>query len=319
VIGSSWTFAAPVRLLLLVGVAALAVAYAVQQRRRSTYERRLADAALLDGVLPRRPGWRRHLPASLMIVAMAAMTTGFARPAADVKVPRESATVVVALDTSGSMRATDVSPSRLDAAKAAAAQFVAGLPKGFAVGLVSFSSTATVAAAPTLDHDTVVQAIRDLQLGGGTAIGDAVTASVDAAKALATAGTTAAPVHIVLLSDGTNTTGSSVASGVAEANSAAFPVSTIAYGTQEGVVVQGSTAVRVPVDTAALAGIAEDTGGTAYEALSSNQLHDVYDDIAQQVGTTTEHRDITVRLVGLSLLAAFGAAGVSLLWTRVFS
>ncbi|MCU1600308.1 MAG: von Willebrand factor type [Frankiales bacterium] len=319
-IPSNLTFASPWRLLLLVAVVGLGVAYAVLQRRRKGYEQRFADAPLVDGVMPRRPGWRRHLPASLMILTMAALTTGFARPAADVKVPRESATVVVALDTSGSMRAVDVSPTRLDAAKAAAEQFVEGLPKGFAVGLVAFNSTATIGAAPTLDHAAVVSAIESLQLGGGTAIGDAVAASVQAATSKATAAALkAAPVHIVLLSDGSNTVGQPISTGVADATRAGYPISTIAYGTQNGVVVVNNRAIQVPVDTAALAGIAEDTGGTSYQALSGSQLTSVYADIAQEVGTKTVHRDITGRLAALGVLLAFSAAGVSVLWSRVLS
>jgi Ca-activated chloride channel family protein len=320
-IPSNLTFGAPGRLLLLLGVAALGVAYVWVQRRRATYEERFADDALLSGVMPRRPGWRRHVGASVMILAMAAMTTGFAKPSADITVPRENATVVVALDTSGSMRATDVSPSRLEAAKAAAEQFVQGLPKGFAVGLVSFNTNASIVAAPTLDHASIMSAIDALELGGGTAIGDALSASVQAAKAMTTptAAQSAAPVHVVLLSDGTNTAGRTVAEGVSDANGAGYPVSTIAYGTQDGVVVVGDRQVRVPVDSAALAGIAEDTGGTAYQALTGSQLNDVYHDIAQDVGTKTVHRDITARLVALSLLTAFGAAGVSLIGLRVFS
>jgi Ca-activated chloride channel family protein len=254
-----------------------------------------------------------------MILTMAALTTGFARPSADVEVPRENATVVVALDTSASMRATDVSPDRLDAAKAAAEQFVEGLPATFAVGLVSFNSTTSIDAAPTLDHAAVVSAIESLQLGGGTAIGDAVQASVRAAAAAASKATaatakvvtSAAPVHIVLLSDGGNTAGSPIADGVASATEAGYPVSTIAYGTPDGVVQVGNQLVPVPVDTAALAGLAEDTGGTANQALTGSQLKKVYDNIAQDVGTRTVHRDITARLAGLSLLLAFATAGVS--------
>ena len=189
---------------------------------------------------------------------------------------------------------------------------------------MSFSSAAVVAAAPTQDHAAGGTAIESLPLGGATAIGDAVTTSVQSAAELDTAASTAtsktpAPVRIVLLSDGSNTAGSSVASGVTAATAAGYPVSTIAYGTQDGVVVQDGRQIRVPVDRAALAAIAEDTGGTSYEATSSEQLQDVYDDIAADVGTRTERRDITGRLAALSALLAFGAAGGSLLTSRVLS
>jgi len=129
-----WTFDAPTRLLLLLLVVGLAVAYLLLQRRRPSYEARFSDLDLLASVLPRRPGWRRHLPAAVLLLALVALTTAFARPRADVKVPRERATVVIALDVSGSMQATDVAPSRLMAAKAAAVRFVGSLPKTFDVG-----------------------------------------------------------------------------------------------------------------------------------------------------------------------------------------
>ncbi len=311
-----WSFGAPWRLLLLLAVAALLAAYVVLQRRRSTYETRFSDVELLASVMPRRPGWRRHLPASLLLVTLAALTTGFARPSATVQVAREKATVVVALDVSGSMEATDVSPTRIQAAVSAASAFVKGLPKGFAVGLVSFSSTAAVVSAPTQDHDAVARAISNLQVGGGTAIGDAVAASVQTAAGVAAQGTTA-PVRIVLLSDGSNTVGQSVEEGAQQAVAAQIPVSTIAYGTPQGVVSIRGQQIAVPVDQAALAGLAETTGGKSYTALTNNQLGDVYKDIAKDVGTRAERRDLTGAFTGLGLLLALAAAGASLVWFRV--
>lgn len=313
---SNISFAAPWRLLLLLAVLALGVAYLLLQRRRPTYETRFSDVDLLASVMPRRPGWRRHLPASLLLLTLVALTTGFARPSADVRVPRAQATLIVALDVSGSMEATDVSPSRIEAAKTAAAAFVRGLPKTFAVGLVSFSSSAGLAATPTQDHEAVVTAIQNLQIGGGTAIGDAVAASVQAAEGVSAQGSTA-PARVVLLSDGSNTTGQSVEAGAQQAVQAQIPVSTIAYGTQEGVVSQRGQQIAVPVDTAALAGLAEATGGTSYTALSKDQLGDVYKNIAKDVGTTTQRRELTSTLTGLGLVLALAAAGASLIWFRV--
>lgn len=312
----NWSFDAPGRLLLLLAVVGLLLGYLLLQRRRSSYETRFTDLDLLASVMPRRPGWRRHLPAGLLLVAVTALTTGFARPRADVRVPREQATVVVALDVSGSMEATDVKPSRIAAAKDAAAAFVLGLPKSFAVGLVSFSSSAAVVSSPTKDHAAVAAAVDALQIGGGTAIGDAVQASVQAAQSLRAQGSNA-PVRVVLLSDGSNTVGQSVQSGAQVAVAEQIPVSTIAYGTQQGVVTQQGQQIPVPVDTAALASLAETTGGTAYTALTEDELGDVYDDIAQDVGTTTERRDLTAALTGVGLLAALAAGAASLLWFRV--
>lgn len=324
---SELTFDAPERLLLLVAVAALAVAYVLVQRRRHAYAVRFTDLDLLASVAPRTPGWRRHLPAGLLLVALALMTTSFAKPAAAVEVPREMATIVVAIDTSASMEATDVSPTRFAAATQAAATFIQDLPDTFDVALVSFAGTAVVQVAPTDDHASVVAAIDSLQMGQGTAIGEAVAASVAAAGRQPGAGTGGeqdggsdgaqdpAPARVVLLSDGTNTQGRTVEAAVEVATAAGVPVSTIAYGTAEGeVTVEGRT-VQVPVDGPALEQLATATGGQHYAAASSDELSEVYADISEEVGTTTERREISAAVAGLALLAALVAAGMSLAWS----
>ncbi|HST86637.1 MAG TPA: VWA domain-containing protein [Kineosporiaceae bacterium] len=312
---SDLSFEAPVRLLLLLGVAAVALAYVLVQRRRQAYAVRFTDVDLLASVAPKVPGWRRHLSALLLLGALVLMTGAFAKPAAAVEVPQEAATIIVAIDTSASMAATDVSPDRFTAAQEAAANFVNSLPDSFDVALVSFSQTAAVDVSPTEDHDSVVTAIKNLQMGQGTAIGEAVAASV------ATAGQTpdedgkTPPARVVLLSDGSNTQGRSIEDAISVATAASVPVSTIAYGTAEGTVtVQGRT-LSVPVDAAALEELATATGGQHYAAESSDELSDVYDDISKQVGTTTERREISAGFAGLALLASFGAAAASLAWS----
>lgn len=215
-------FASPYRLLILLAMAALVAAY-LWRLRGPSYAVRFTELDLLASVAPRGPGWRRHVPAGLLLLALVGLTTAFARPVADVQVPRERATIVVALDTSASMTATDVSPDRLTAAKASAQAFIDRLPKQFNVGLVSFNAVASVVVTPTQDHAAVKDAVGALQLGGGTAIGDAVGASLDAVRAVpGGSGTTPAPARIVLLSDGGNTVGSSVSSG-AQAAAASSP------------------------------------------------------------------------------------------------
>lgn len=310
---TNWSFASPDRLWLLLAVLAVGSAYVWVQRRRAPYETRFSDVDLLASVMPRRPGWRRHLPAGLLLLTLVALTTGFAKPSADVRVPRSRATVIVALDLSGSMMATDVLPTRIEAAKAAAEVFVRSLPKSFDVGLVSFSGTATVVQAPDQDRASLLDALAALPLGGGTAIGDAVGASVGSAQALGSK----APVRIVLLSDGANTVGQSVEAGAQQAVAAGMPVTTIAYGTPQGVVYLRGEVVPVPVDAAALSQLAQTTGGQAYQAQDSDELKDVYDHIGKEVGSTSERRDLTAALTGLGLLTALAAAGASLLWFRV--
>jgi Ca-activated chloride channel homolog len=313
---SDLSFEAPFRLLLLLAVAALVVAYVLVQRRRQAYAVRFTDVDLLASVAPKVPGWRRHLSALLLVGALALMTGAFAKPTAAVEVPQEAATIVVAIDTSASMAATDVSPNRFIAAQEAAAKFVEGLPDTFDVALVSFSQAAAVDVSPTDDHETVIAAIKRLQMGQGTAIGEAVAASVTtAAQTTNEDGAKPPPARIVLLSDGSNTQGRSIDDAVGVATAAGIPVSTIAYGTAEGTVtVQGRT-LAVPVDGPALEQLATATGGQHYAAESSDELTAVYDDISKQVGTTTERREISAGFAGLALLATFGAAAASLAWS----
>ncbi|MFY0409817.1 VWA domain-containing protein, partial [Solicola sp. PLA-1-18] len=167
------TFLSPDRLWLLLGVLALLVAYLLVQRRRKRSAVRFAALPLLARVAP-SPGWRRHVPAALFMAMAVVLVTGFARPEADVRVPREEATVVVALDLSGSMRATDVSPDRFSVAQEAAEQFIAELPEQYQVGLVSFATTASLDVPPTTDRAEVQRALASMSPDGGTAIGDAI-------------------------------------------------------------------------------------------------------------------------------------------------
>ena len=310
------SFDAPGRLLLLLAVAALLAGYVWAQRRRPRYAVRFSELDLLASVVPRTSAWRRHVPSALLLLALTALTTGFARPQAAREVPRERATVVVALDVSLSMLAQDVDPDRITAAKAAARSFVAGLPSRFNVGLVAFSGTASVVVAPTLDHASVERAVDDLQLGAGTAIGEAVVASLDALSAVpGEQGQSAPPARVVLLSDGANTKGRPISAGVALAQDVGVPVSTIAYGTPDGVVEVEGQRIRVPVDGPALRALAEETDGQSYEAESGDELDRVYEDIGSSVGTTVEQQEVSDLFAGAGFLLALTAAATALLWS----
>lgn len=310
------SFLAPGRLWLLLVVAGLLVAYVVLQRRRPAYAARFTELDLLASVVPRSAAWRRHVPAGLLLLSLVALTTAFARPEADVQVARERATVVVALDTSLSMQATDVAPDRITAARESASAFVEGLPDRFNVGLVSFSGSAAVVVSPTQDHLLVVEAVERLELGPSTAIGDAVLASLDAIEAVpGEEGQPLPPARIVLLSDGTSTVGRPVPAAVEAALEAGVPVSTIAYGTADGVVEVQGQEIPVPVDRPALERLATSTGGSAFTAESGEELSAVYEDIGTQVGTTTERREVTDIVTGAGLALALAAAAASLLWS----
>ncbi|MEV4474348.1 VWA domain-containing protein [Nonomuraea salmonea] len=305
---------APLWLLLLVPVALLAVTYAVMAlRSRTSYAVRFANYDLLDKVAPRRPGWRRHVPAAALLLMFALLVIGFARPTAEVRVPRERATIMVAFDVSASMGATDVAPNRFEAAKAAATQFVQGLPERFNLGLVSFSGSASVAVPPTTDRQAVLYALERLGTDSGTAIGEAVFTSLEAIAALDTE-EEAPPAHIVLLSDGSSTTGRTVSDAATEASSRGVPVTTIAYGTADGVISLSGRDVPVPVDGPALRSLAESAGGGFYEAASGDELQAVYEDIGTSVGYRTERQEVWQWFVAAGLIFGLMAAVTSLLW-----
>jgi len=310
-------FRAAERLWLLIGVGLLAVSYLVMLRRRRSYAVRFTNLALLDTVAPKRPGWRRHLPAILLLAALAGMVGAFAQPARLERVPRERATIIVAIDTSLSMEATDVAPNRLNAAQAAAKNFIELLPKRINVALVTFNGVAQIKVPPTQERDQLLAEIDQLRLGERTAIGEAIYASLEAIRS-APAGEDgkAVPARIVLMSDGSTTVGRPDAQASAAAKKAKVPVSTIAFGTPEGTIeIEGQPGpVSVAVNPGALEKIANATDGTAFTAATGDELKAVYSDIGSSVGFTTEQRDITGTFVGASLVALFAAALLSQLW-----
>lgn len=295
-------------LLVLFAVAALVAGYLwVQLRGRQQAAVRFTNLELLASVAPKRPGWRRHLAAGLLLASLAAMVVALARPTHEVKIPRES-TVILALDISISMDATDVEPSRFEAALSAAKAFAEELPSTARLGLVTFAGRARIAVGPTSDHDKVVDALDDLELEQSTAIGEAVLASVQAIG-------DSTPATIVLLSDGTTTVGTPDAVAAEVAADADVAVDTIAFGTDAGqVTFQGQT-IPVPVGREELAQLADATGGKAYEALTGSELEQVYADIRDAVGFRTEAREATTWVLGLALALGLSAAAAALAWT----
>ncbi|MFF5052337.1 VWA domain-containing protein [Micromonospora sp. NPDC000663] len=309
----------PLRLWLLLGVLALVVAYLVMQRRRSRYAVRFTNLRLLDRVAPQRPAWRRHVPAGLFLAMLALLVVGFARPTAEVRVPRERATVMVAVDVSTSMLATDVDPDRLAAAKQAARRFVEGLPDEFNVGLVAFAGSAAVLVPPGTDRGALDEGIDRLAEGvtgvQGTAIGEAINTSLGAVKGLdSQAAKEPPPARIILLSDGANTSGMDPMEAAADAVAAKVPVHAISFGTPSGFVDRGGRPIQVPVDGQTLRAVADETGGMFHEASTSDELRAVYEDIGSSVGYRTERQDVSARFIGLGLVFAMGAAAGSMRW-----
>lgn len=309
-------FRSPWWLLLLLAVVAVLAAYVLVQRRREVHAVRFSTLELLASVAPKRPGWRRHLSAGVFALMLVALVFGSARPVVSVQVPRERATVMLAIDVSLSMEATDVKPTRIAAAKASAQEFVDKLPSGFNVGLVSFAGTANVVVPPTHSHQQVNAAISTLRLAESTATGDAVLASLQAIRSVPGGSTgKPPPARIVLISDGTRTAGATDQQAEDAATQAGVPVSTIAFGTQTGTVTINGGVIPVPVDRMALADLAQRTGGKPYTAESSVSLRQVYSDLGSSIGYRTEQRDISWWFLLGGIALALVAATLALLWT----
>jgi Ca-activated chloride channel family protein len=313
------SFLSPQWLWLLVPVAMIAATYVVVQLRRTKFVARFSNVELLGSVAPRRPGWRRHLTFALLLIALSVLSVGVARPAAAVRVPRDRATVVMAIDVSLSMEATDVLPSRIVAAQTAAKKFVDLIPARINVGLVAFGGSASVLVPPTLDRGSLKTAIDKLQLEQSTAIGEAVFTSLDAisvfGQATTAKGDKPPPARIVLMSDGASNKGRPVTDAAAAAKKAAVQVSTIAFGTDTGTVTYDGETIPVPADKPTLDYLAQTTGGSFHTATSVQELESVYANIGSQIGYTTVHRDISWRFLAIGLLFAMGAAAASMLWS----
>jgi Ca-activated chloride channel homolog len=309
------TFLAAGRLWWLLGVVALAVAYALVQRRRRSQAVRLPTLPLIDQVAPRESRWRRHIPAAAFMATLALLVTGFARPTADVEVAQDRATVVILLDSSVSMRATDVAPNRFEAAKDAARQFVSDLPERFRVGLVSYAASASSIAPPTTDRDVVRAALDGIKLTGDTAIGEAIYVGLDVISSLdEQVPEDPPPAAIVLLSDGGQTTGRAADDAAQAAATAEVPVHTIAYGTPGGVIQTPKGPSPVPADKPLMRSIAQTTGGSYHEAASDVEIRQVYQDIGISMAYRMERQDISSWFIGAALLAALATVAVAVLW-----
>ncbi|MGZ4540069.1 MAG: VWA domain-containing protein [Blastococcus sp.] len=314
------TFQSPLWLFALLAVAALVGLYVLLQLRRKAYAARFTNVALLGSIVPRRPGWRRHLAFGVVALGMSALVVSLAVPSAQVRVPRERATVMMALDVSLSMKATDIEPTRFQAMQKAATKFVDVLPARINLGLVSFAGTASTLVTPTTDRPQVRAAIGNLHLAESTAIGEAIFTSLSAIEnyqsSLQGKGEKAPPARIVLLSDGYNTVGRADTQAIAAAEAAHVPVSTIAFGTDYGTLTLDGETVPVPVDRTTLRNIADKTGGSYSEAATAQELEQVYRNLGSQIGYATEPKDISPWFVRGGVLVVLLGAVLSLLWTN---
>jgi Ca-activated chloride channel family protein len=309
-------FLEPWWLLAVIPVLTVAGAYVWRQLRRKAFAVRFTNVDLLRALVPKGIGPRRHLAPTAFLLSLLALALGLARPSVDTREPLERATVMLAIDVSLSMQAEDVPPSRIEAAKVAAKDFVRQLPANFNVGLVAFAKSANVLVSPTKERPAIMQAIESLQLQEATATGEAVFTSLDAIRSVPADGAEGAPpARIVLLSDGYRTAGRSVEDAASASAAANVPVSTIAFGTDEGVVQIGNQSQRVPVDRPSLQKLAEVTKGHYYEAATTDELKRVYQDMGSSIGYRTKPREVTQWYLGVGLVFGLAAAALSLMWT----
>lgn len=299
-------FMRPERLWWLVLIPVLVLLYAglLFRRRRNS---RAHTIAKLERVLPRQQAWKRHVAVGAAVLSLAALNVAYAQPKGEVEVPRDRATVVVTIDISRSMIAEDVAPNRLDAAKAAAKDFLNLLPRGFNVALVSFAGSAAVLVPPTTDRGMVAAAIDNLEVAPSTAIGDGIMAALDA---LAQAPPDPdhpdepPPGAIVLLSDGYTNIGVPSDRAAEQAKELKFPIYTIAYGTAGGYVESNGRREPVPVNHQELEQIARISGGEKFSAGSSAELRRVYQSIASAVGYVKVDQEVTEQYAGYALAFA---------------
>jgi Ca-activated chloride channel family protein len=304
------TFQSPWLLLGLALLPFLAWAYVVAEKRRKRAAAAFAAPATSASVVPRRPGWRRHAPLALAWLAVAALIGALARPQVSVAVPAEQATIVLAMDHSGSMAATDVAPSRLTAALDAGEAFLDKVPARVRVGGVVFDNVAEAVQSPTTDRATLRDALKNaMKPSGGTATGDALAASLQMIK---TAGKKA-PGAIVLLSDGKETHGRDPLPVADEAKQLKIPIYTVALGTPSGTLPNGDA---VPPDTATLEQIAQRSGGEAFTAADTDALSAVYKKLGSEVAMKKEPREVTAGFAGGAAILLLMGGGLSLRWFR---
>lgn len=325
----SWDFLAPGRLWLLLAVAGLVAAYVVAQFSRQRHVIDFTNVELLEQLAPDRPEWRRHVVSTLAMLAMAIGVVAMAQPFQKKLIPGESnGRIVFAFDVSLSMEATDVEPNRIEAARAAALDFVEQVDEGVELGLLSFSGTVTVKSQPTLNHAEIRDEIERLRLGEGTAIGDAliegtqiVTDGADPEDEQTNDdGPTGA---IVLLTDGETTVGKPTSEGSAAAAAAGVPVYAIAFGTASGTVTDPITGeiVPVPVNLDQLMAVADETSGQFFAAPTIDDFRDAYGQISENLNEgvtepTEEIVEITWRYVAAALLCFAVAWLLGLWWLR---
>lgn len=322
----------PWMLSLLLLIPALIAAYIWAQKRRQRYAVRYASLSLVREALGRGPGIRRHIPPALFLLSLTAMLVALARPVATITVPKQEGTIILAMDVSGSMFATDLEPDRMEAAKEAARTFVKRQPRSVRIGVVSFTDNAFVVQAPTTDQDAVIAAINRLRPQRGTAIGRGLVASLEAifetpgadipnTRLIPTPTPTPvpkgtyAPAIIILLSDGENNQGPEPIEVAQQAAIRGVRVYTVGIGSPEGAIVRiQGRATRTRLDEATLRRIAEITDGSYYNASNQEDLRAIYENLGTSLTLKKERTEVTAGVTGLAVLLSLAGGALSLFW-----
>lgn len=312
-------FLQPERLWTLLIVPLVMAAYIWASRRKNRSGMRFTNTAVLGRVVRKQSPWRRHLAVALSLLALIALSLAWARPNGVERMPRERATIVLVIDVSQSMAATDVQPTRLEAAQELSKEFLSSLPEQYNVAVVSMSGNPATRLGPTTDRAFARRAIDGLALQDGTAVGDAIYVALSAIEMAPPApdGSTA-PGAIVMLSDGMSTVGRAPAQAAAEAEEDGVPVHTIAYGSENGSVDLDGKRERVPPDHALMADIARLTGGTSANAETAGDLERVYSSLRSEIGFEEVKKETTATWAGYGLafavLAALAAVSLGARW-----
>jgi len=316
------SFGQPLALIALLVVPVLVILWRLQERRRQTQAGAFSTPALIPNLVSGRPGRRRTIPLVILLVALIALIVGTARPHANVTVPRKEATVVLAIDVSRSMSASDVRPTRLEAARRAAEAFLAKVPKEYSIAVVGFGTRAFVALPPSTDRVLARDALESLAPSEGTAIGDAVALATKLGTGQRTSDGIVPPTSVLVISDGARDGGRTAPLTAArKARAAHIPVSTVLVGTPNGVVTNKLVGgfeeqIRVPPSPGTLQQIAQLSGGQFFRARTSAALTAVYKKLGTRIGHRTQNRQVTDLFAGGGIILLLVGGGLSTLWFR---
>ncbi|MEO8286193.1 MAG: VWA domain-containing protein [Chloroflexota bacterium] len=329
------TFLWPVMFAGLLLVPIFIAAYLWMQQRRRDMVARYGNFGLLQGASSRRLGVRRHIPPGLFLLALTILIVALARPQAMVSLPRLEGTVILAFDVSGSMAADDIKPTRLDAAKAAARDFVLRQPSSVQIGVVTFSDAGFATQPPTSEQTAVLAAINRLTVQRGTSLARGVDAAVNVIAAandkpltlsdnsVQGGEPTPTPVPkgsytsdvIVLITDGENTQSPDPFTAVQNAIDRGIRIYTVGVGSTDGATlhIDGFT-IRSRLDEATLQHIADVTGGTYYNAETEADLHAIYDNLNPQLVLKPQATEVTSLFAGAGMLVLLIGGMLSLFW-----